>query len=273
MRVLLTNDDGIEAEGLQVLRRALLQVPGIELLVIAPDGNRSAIGRSITTRRPLWVEEVDFGDGTSRLRDRRDAGRLRAPGATRPRRRASRPRSSSPASTTAPTSATTSPTRARSPPRSRASCSGSPASRSPSSPRAARWTSGSAGVLLRARRRFVARVVEELARGADARGHAAERQRPRRRRRTASRSAGWASASTATSSSSSTRRRTAGGATGCTAWSPATTTSRGRTSRPSRAGHIAVTPLHFDLPTSTAWTRSPSRDLARLLAPPRTRCE
>jgi 5'-nucleotidase len=64
MRVLLTNDDGIEADGLQALRRALLEVDDVELAVIAPDGNRSAMGRSITTRRPLWVEEVDFGDGT-----------------------------------------------------------------------------------------------------------------------------------------------------------------------------------------------------------------
>jgi 5'-nucleotidase len=64
MRVLLTNDDGIEADGLQALRRALLEVPDIELAVIAPDGNRSAMARSITTRRPLWVQEVDFGDGT-----------------------------------------------------------------------------------------------------------------------------------------------------------------------------------------------------------------
>src|SRR6201991_4602387 len=64
MRVLLTNDDGIEAAGLQALRRALLPPPGIELAVIAPDGNRSAMARSITTRRPLWVQEVDFGDGT-----------------------------------------------------------------------------------------------------------------------------------------------------------------------------------------------------------------
>jgi len=39
MRVLLTNDDGIEAEGLQALRRALLGVADIELAVIAPDGN------------------------------------------------------------------------------------------------------------------------------------------------------------------------------------------------------------------------------------------
>jgi 5'-nucleotidase len=64
MKVLLTNDDGIEAAGLQALRRALLEVPGIELAVIAPDGNRSAMARSITTRRPLWVQEVDFADGT-----------------------------------------------------------------------------------------------------------------------------------------------------------------------------------------------------------------
>jgi 5'-nucleotidase len=64
MHVLLTNDDGIEAAGLQALRRALLELPGVELAVIAPDGNRSAMARSITTRRPLWVEEVDFDDGT-----------------------------------------------------------------------------------------------------------------------------------------------------------------------------------------------------------------
>jgi 5'-nucleotidase len=64
MKVLLTNDDGIRAEGLQTLRRALLDVPGVELEVIAPDSNRSATARSITTGRPLWVQEVDFGDGT-----------------------------------------------------------------------------------------------------------------------------------------------------------------------------------------------------------------
>ena len=64
LNVLLTNDDGIEAEGLQAMRRALVALDGVRLAVIAPDGNRSAMARSITTRRPLWVAEVPFADGT-----------------------------------------------------------------------------------------------------------------------------------------------------------------------------------------------------------------
>lgn len=64
MKVLLTNDDGITASGLHAFRHALLGVPDIELAVIAPDSNRSAIGRGITTREPLYVEKVEFGDGT-----------------------------------------------------------------------------------------------------------------------------------------------------------------------------------------------------------------
>ncbi len=65
MKVLLTNDDGITATGLNVMRQALLEVPGLELAVIAPDSNRSATARSITIRHPLWVEEVEFGDGST----------------------------------------------------------------------------------------------------------------------------------------------------------------------------------------------------------------
>ena len=68
LNVLLTNDDGIEAEGLQALRRALAGARRRRLAVIAPDGNRSAMARSITTRRPLWVAEVPFADGTSATR-------------------------------------------------------------------------------------------------------------------------------------------------------------------------------------------------------------
>ncbi|HEY2217465.1 MAG TPA: 5'/3'-nucleotidase SurE [Solirubrobacteraceae bacterium] len=64
LNVLLTNDDGIEAEGLQAMRSALVALDGVNLAVIAPDGNRSAMARSITTRRPLWVEQTPFADGT-----------------------------------------------------------------------------------------------------------------------------------------------------------------------------------------------------------------
>ena len=65
MKVLLTNDDGIAAEGLNAARRALAEVESIDLAVIAPDSNRSATARSITTRSPLTVKEVEFGDGTT----------------------------------------------------------------------------------------------------------------------------------------------------------------------------------------------------------------
>ncbi len=64
LRVLLTNDDGIGATGLQTLRRSLLALDDVELAVVAPDSNRSATARSITFMRPLWVTEVAFDDGT-----------------------------------------------------------------------------------------------------------------------------------------------------------------------------------------------------------------
>jgi 5'-nucleotidase len=63
VRILLTNDDGISAPGLQAARRALRELDGVEVDVIAPDSNRSATARSITTRSPLSIEEVEFGDG------------------------------------------------------------------------------------------------------------------------------------------------------------------------------------------------------------------
>jgi 5'-nucleotidase len=46
------------------MRRALAAVEDVRLAVIAPDANMSATARSITTRRPLWVTEVPFDDGT-----------------------------------------------------------------------------------------------------------------------------------------------------------------------------------------------------------------
>ena len=65
MRVLITNDDGIQATGLNALRRELIGIEGLEVHVVAPDSNRSATARSITTRSPLWVEEIPFDDETT----------------------------------------------------------------------------------------------------------------------------------------------------------------------------------------------------------------
>jgi 5'-nucleotidase len=63
MLVLLTNDDGIGARGLHELRRAISELDGVDVKVIAPHTNRSGTARSITTRSPIWVEEVEFADG------------------------------------------------------------------------------------------------------------------------------------------------------------------------------------------------------------------
>ena len=65
MIVLLTNDDGVGAAGLHALRRALAELDGVDVRVVAPHTNRSGTARSITTRSPIWVEEVEFDDGTT----------------------------------------------------------------------------------------------------------------------------------------------------------------------------------------------------------------
>jgi 5'-nucleotidase len=58
LRILLTNDDGIFADGLTVLRRAFEGLA--EIYVIAPDRERSATGHSITVHRPLRVRGAGF---------------------------------------------------------------------------------------------------------------------------------------------------------------------------------------------------------------------
>jgi 5'-nucleotidase len=61
VQILLTNDDGIGAPGIAVLRRAL---DGLgEVTTIAPDRNTSAVARGITIERPLHLVPVGFGDG------------------------------------------------------------------------------------------------------------------------------------------------------------------------------------------------------------------
>jgi 5'-nucleotidase len=57
MKILITNDDGIKAEGLWTLAGELKKIA--DVTVVAPDGERSAIGTAVTLFQPLHVEEVD----------------------------------------------------------------------------------------------------------------------------------------------------------------------------------------------------------------------
>ena len=63
---LLTNDDGVDADGLQVLQSCVPK--GVEYVVVAPSGPRSECGHSVTTSRPLEIqqrsERVFAVDGT-----------------------------------------------------------------------------------------------------------------------------------------------------------------------------------------------------------------
>ena len=56
MRILVSNDDGYLAKGINVLTEALEQVA--DVVVVAPDRNRSAASNSLTLRSPLRISEV-----------------------------------------------------------------------------------------------------------------------------------------------------------------------------------------------------------------------
>lgn len=56
MRVLLTNDDGINAKGIYALAKELQK--NHEVIIVAPDSERSACGHSITLTRPLIVKKI-----------------------------------------------------------------------------------------------------------------------------------------------------------------------------------------------------------------------
>jgi len=56
-RVLLTNDDGVGAKGLEALREAISGM-GADVFVVAPDQDQSATSHSLTLSKPLRVHEV-----------------------------------------------------------------------------------------------------------------------------------------------------------------------------------------------------------------------
>ena len=116
LQILLTNDDGIDAPGIAVLRRA---VEGLgDVTTIAPDRNTSAVARGITIHRALCARaarpSATAGTGSPATAPRPTACASRCSASSAPC-----PTSSSPASTPGATWAPTSRTPAPSAPPSR----------------------------------------------------------------------------------------------------------------------------------------------------------
>ncbi len=57
MKILLTNDDGINAKGLTSLRESVKEIA--DVVVVAPETEQSAVGHAITLSDPLRVREVE----------------------------------------------------------------------------------------------------------------------------------------------------------------------------------------------------------------------
>ena len=60
MRVLITNDDGVQAEGIRVLAECAREVFD-DVVVVAPDSEQSAVSQAISLHRPLRVEALEPG--------------------------------------------------------------------------------------------------------------------------------------------------------------------------------------------------------------------
>ncbi|OXX29029.1 5'/3'-nucleotidase SurE [Vibrio sp. V08_P9A1T1] len=56
MKILLSNDDGVYAQGLNTLARALADLA--EIVIVAPDRNRSGASNSLTLEQPLRVDLI-----------------------------------------------------------------------------------------------------------------------------------------------------------------------------------------------------------------------
>lgn len=60
MKILLTNDDGIDAPGIKILWDYLKEMA--QIVVAAPARQQSATSHSITVFHPIWVTEQNFDD-------------------------------------------------------------------------------------------------------------------------------------------------------------------------------------------------------------------
>ncbi len=65
MRILVTNDDGINAPGIVMLERAAQRL-GAEVVVVAPEQQHSAQSHAITIGKPMFARELPLTHGESR---------------------------------------------------------------------------------------------------------------------------------------------------------------------------------------------------------------
>ncbi|CAL1396767.1 unnamed protein product [Linum trigynum] len=63
--VMVTNDDGIDAPGLRSLVRVLVSTRRFQVLVCAPDSEKSAVSHSITWRHPISARRVEIDGATA----------------------------------------------------------------------------------------------------------------------------------------------------------------------------------------------------------------
>jgi 5'-nucleotidase len=68
MLILVSNDDGFFSPGIKKLTNSLKKIPNVEVVVVAPNRERSAASHALTLHRPLRIEKVSKGiyavDGT-----------------------------------------------------------------------------------------------------------------------------------------------------------------------------------------------------------------
>ncbi|MCL1917228.1 MAG: 5'/3'-nucleotidase SurE [Peptococcaceae bacterium] len=63
MRILLTNDDGFQAPGLQTLYRVLAETNCHQICIVAPERQQSATGRAVTLHKPLFLARHELPCG------------------------------------------------------------------------------------------------------------------------------------------------------------------------------------------------------------------
>jgi 5'-nucleotidase len=62
--ILITNDDGTEAPGIAVLTRLMMQIG--DVVVVAPDGPRSAQSNALTVTQPIRYRKIEEREGLKR---------------------------------------------------------------------------------------------------------------------------------------------------------------------------------------------------------------